>query len=386
MSLEFDGANNKISNSSGASYGVALPAPNYRQPQPLIINGDMAVAQRGTSETGITSSNYYTVDRWRIGATSAGTWTQSQDTDVPSGQGFAISLKMDCTTANASLSAGSFLYFQQKIEGQNLQYLKKGTANAEKLTLAFWVKATKTGTNIVELRDMDNSRSISKSYTISSADTWEKKTITFAGDTTGAFNNDNGESFRFLFCLVAGTDFTSGTLNTSWGSRVNVNTAVGQVNHADSDSNEWYVTGIQLEVGEFNSTTLPPFQHESFGENLQRCQRYYQKSFDIGTAPAQNVGIQTGELSFPSTKGASTASTLSQKYNFPVRMRASPAMTGYNSAASNAEVRDVTASADCSSTAFASNKETGFYVTCTSSGTTSVGNYLSLHFTAAAEL
>jgi hypothetical protein len=386
MSLEFDGANNKISNSSGASYGVALPAPNYRQPQPLIINGDMAVAQRGTSETGITSSNYYTVDRWRIGATSAGTWTQSQDTDVPSGQGFAISLKMDCTTANASLSAGSFLYFQQKIEGQNLQYLKKGTANAEKLTLAFWVKATKTGTNIVELRDMDNSRSISKSYTISSADTWEKKTITFAGDTTGAFNNDNGESFRFLFCLVAGTDFTSGTLNTSWGSRVNVNTAVGQVNHADSDSNEWYVTGIQLEVGEFNSTTLPPFQHESFGENLQRCQRYYQKSFDIGTAPAQNVGIQTGDLSFPSTKGASAATTLSQKYNFPVRMRASPAMTGYNSAASNAEVRDVTASADCSSTAFASNKETGFYVTCTSSGTTGVGNYLSLHFTAAAEL
>jgi|TARA_R100000093_G_C1933123_1_gene69449 hypothetical protein len=386
MSLEFDGANNKISNSSGASYGVALPAPNYRQPQPLIINGDMAVAQRATSTASITTTGYQTVDRYQTQIGSLGTWTQSQATDVPTGSGFATSLKMDCTTADASPAASDYLYLEQIFEGQNLQLLKKGTADAEKITVSFWVKSVLTGTYCVSMKDNDNNRAIAGSYTISDASTWEKKIITFAGDTTGAFGNDNGASLTLHFWLAAGSDYTSGSLGTSWATTVWANMAVGQVNLANSTSNDFWITGVQMEVGEFTSSTIPPFQHESYGENLQRCQRYYQKSFDIGTAPAQNVGIQTGELSFPSTKGASASTTLSQKYNFPVRMRASPAMTGYNSAASNAEVRDVTASADCSSTAFASNKETGFYVTCTSSGTTSVGNYLSLHFTAAAEL
>ena len=355
--------------------------------KPLIINGDMAVAQRSTSVASITGSGYHTIDRYRTGISGTlGTWTQSQSTDVPTGKGFANSLKMDCTTADASPSAGDRLALRYNFEGQDLQLLKKGTADAEKITLAFWIKSSKTGVHIVNIVDQDNTRNISKSYTVSSADTWEQVVLNFDGDTTGALGDDNGQSLYVDFYFGAGTNYTSGTLATSWEAVNNVDIAVGQVNLADSDSNDFYITGIQLEVGEYTSSTIPPFQHESFGDNLARCQRYYQKSFDIGTAPAQNVGIQTGELSFPSTKGASTGSTLSQKYNFPVRMRASPAMTGYNSAASNAEVRDVTASADCSSTAFASNKETGFYVTCTSSGTTSVGNYLSLHFTAAAEL
>ena len=355
--------------------------------QALIINGNCAISQRSTSVASITGSGYHTIDRYRTGFSGTlGTWTQSQSTDVPTGKGFANSLKMDCTTADASPSVGDRLSIRYNFEGQDLQLLKKGTADAEKITLAFWIKSSKTGVHIVNIVDQDNTRNISKSYTVSSADTWEQVVLNFDGDTTGALGDDNGQSLYIDFYFGAGTNYTSGTLATSWEAVNNVDVAVGQVNLADSDSNDFLFTGVQLEVGEYTSATLPPFQHESFGDNLARCQRYYQKSFDIGTAPAQNVGIQTGDLSFPSTKGASTASTLSQKYNFPVRMRASPAMTGYNSAASNAEVRDVTASADCSSTAFASNKETGFYVSCTSSGTTSVGNYLSLHFTAAAEL
>jgi len=283
----------------------------------IIINGDMSIAQRGTSVSGITNSSYNTVDRMRIGATSAGTWTQSQETDVPTGQGFAKSLKMDCTTANGSLSSNSVLYFQQKIEGQNLQYLKKGTSSAESLTLSFWVKATKTGTNIVELRDMDNSRSISKSYSISSTNTWEKKTLTFAGDTTGTLNNDNGESFRLLFCLAAGTDFTSGTLNTSWGSRVSANTAVGQVNHADSTSNEWYITGVQLEAG----TTASDFEFLPVDVNLQRCQRYYH-------LVASGSGVNINFISY------NTASYTTSRVFLPTTMRANPTLdittgTGY---------------------------------------------------------
>jgi hypothetical protein len=157
---------------------------NFRN---IIINGDMSIAQRSTSVAGITGQGYNTIDRFETHASSLGTWTQSQSTDVPTGQGFATSLKMDCTTADASPSAGDFLYVRQKVEGQNLQYLKKGTANALSTTLSFWVRSNKTGTYIAELYDIDNNRTISNSYTILSADTWEKKTLTYAGDTTGAF-------------------------------------------------------------------------------------------------------------------------------------------------------------------------------------------------------
>ena len=243
--------------------------PNFRN---IIINGDMSIAQRATSKTGITTSTYNTIDRLFTGASSAGTWTQSQSTDVPTGQGFATSAKMDCTTANTSLGSSARLQITQKVEGQNLQYLKKGTSSAESTTLSFWVKSNKTGTYICELLDADNSnRHINKSYTISSANTWEKKTITYDGDTTGAFDNDNGDSLSLNFWLVAGSTFSSGTLQTSWGANTSANRAVGQVNLADSTSNEWYVTGIQLEAGSVASD----FEFLPHDVNLRRCQRYY---------------------------------------------------------------------------------------------------------------
>jgi hypothetical protein len=237
----------------------------------IIINGGMDLAQRGTSTASVTSSGYYACDRWRAGMDTAGTWTISQDTDVPSSQGFQKSTKVDCTTANGSLSAGSLFYIQQLFEGQNLQYLKKGTSSAESLTLSFWVKSVKTGTYICELKD-DNNRTISKSYTISSANTWEKKTITFPGDTTGTIDNDNTSGLEVSWWLVAGTDFSSGTLQTDWVSITNANRAVGQVNLADSTSNEWYITGVQLEAGQ----TASEFEFLPYDVNLQRCERYYQ--------------------------------------------------------------------------------------------------------------
>jgi hypothetical protein len=247
----------------------------------LIINGDMRIAQRGTSSTGITSTfSYHTVDRWFTqGTSSFGTFTQTQDTDVPSGQGFANSLKMQCTTANASLSAGSYLRLEQRIEGQNLQHLKYGTSNAESLTLSFWVKSNKTGTYVCWLYQDSTVRGVSASYTISSSDTWEKKTITFSGDTSASSNivNDNSSELRILFQLVAGTDWSSGTLQTSWGNFVSANSAVGQVNLADSTSNYINITGVQLEVG----TEATPFEHRPYDMELQRCQRYY----EVATVP-----------------------------------------------------------------------------------------------------
>ena len=268
----------------------------------IIINGDMSIAQRSTSAASIGSGNYYTCDRWRSGST-IGLFTQSQSTDVPTGQGFATSLKMDCTTAEASIGASSdTITLTQRVEGQNLQYLKKGTASAISLTASFWVKSTKTGTFIVELFDNDNSRQISAAYTVNVTDTWEKKTVTFAGDTTGAFDNDNARSLDINFWLGAGTDYTSGTLNTSWNSNTNANRAVGQVNIADSTSNDWYITGVQLEAG----TTASDFEFLPVDVNLQRCQRYFQQI----TGGTMAVCWSTSGINFGQA--------------FPVKMRAAP--------------------------------------------------------------
>jgi len=247
---------------------------------PIIINGDMSVAQRGTSATGKTGDGYYTIDRYQFAISSLGTWTFTQSTTVPTGQGFGYSQKADCTTADGSPSAGDRIFYRQSIEGQNLQLLKKGTSSAEKFTISFWVRSNKTGTYILELYDHDNSRHINKSYSISSADTWEKKIIVIDADTTGAFTNDNNLSLHLAWWLGAGSTYTSGTLQTSWGSQTNANRAVGQVNLADSTDNEWYITGVQLEVGEFDSNTMPSFPFESFENNLRKCQRYYEMISD----------------------------------------------------------------------------------------------------------
>jgi len=281
---------------------------DYNQFRNIIINGDMSIAQRGTSATGLTGSGYNTCDRWRSQISSAGTWSQSQSTEVPSGQGFATSYKWDCTTADASLAAGDSIIFQQRVEAQFLQYLKKGTSNAESLTLSFWVRSNKTGTYIANLYD-ENNRNISKAYTISAADTWEKKTLTFAGDTSGAFGNDNAIGLYVQFFLAAGSNYTSGTLATSWESYTAANQAVGQVNLADSTSNEWFITGVQLEAG----TSASDFEFLPVDVNFTRCQRYYQVLAPGGVKYIPIVQYQAGFRSLAQT--------------FPTEMRTAPTFT-----------------------------------------------------------
>jgi len=267
--------------------------PSDRIVTPIIINGDMSVAQRSTSVTGVGDGDtgYHTLDRWRFseGGDNSTVFTMSQDTNVPTGQGFAKSLKMDVTTADGSPGSSDAIFLQQRFEGQNLQLLKKGTSSAEKITVSFWVSSSKTGTYILELQDSDNTRNCSQSYTISSADTWEKKVVVFPADTTGAIDNDNANSFEVNWWLLAGTDFTSGTLATSFASRTNANRAVGQVNVGDSTSNNFYMTGCQLEVGEFDSTSIPSFPFESQENNLRKCMRYYENFTASGSHKASTV-------------------------------------------------------------------------------------------------
>jgi len=237
----------------------------------LIINGDMRIAQRATSATGLTSSGYYTVDRYNLGYTASGSVDITQSTDVPTGQGFANSVKIDVASSTTPTGTQA-CNFQQKFEGQNLQHLKKGTSSAESLTVSFWVKSNKTGIYYIEFYDADNTRSISQAYTINVADTWEKKTLTFVGDTSGAFDNDNNLSLTLFFFLSAGPDFSSGTHNSSWGSATTANRLDSdQVNFLDSTSNYINITGVQLEVGD----TATPFEHRPYDMELARCQRYY---------------------------------------------------------------------------------------------------------------
>ena len=279
----------------------------------LLINGSQSVWQRSTSVTGITSESYNTADRWITGISGLGTWTQSRSTDVPSAQGFGYSLKMDCTTADASPAAGDYLQIQQRLEGQDLTRLLKGTSSSKKVTLSFWVKSNKTGTYICELYDNDNSRAISKSYTISSGSTWEKKEITFDGDTSGVFDNDNALSLFVNFYLGAGSNYTSGSLATSWGSVTTANRAVGQVNLADSTSNEWYLTGCQLEVG----SKASDFEFEPYEATLRKCHRYFNNVGNITITTAASLdqdgglGTNMGYIQIP----------------FPTEMRANPSIS-----------------------------------------------------------
>ena len=283
----------------------------------LIINGAMNVAQRGTSTTGVNSNTYASLDRFK-NLINEGTFTVSQSSEAPAG--FSNSYKLDCTTADTSLAAAGRVTLDTYLEGQDLQQIQKGLSTAKQVTLSFWVKSSVTGTYIVELFDIDNSRHISKSYSISSADTWEKKEILIDADTTGAFGDDNGASLQIRWWLAAGSNYTSGTLATTWQAQDNTDRAVGlSVNIADSTSNDWYITGVQLEVG----STATEFEHRSYGEELQLCKRYYQKYIFADNIPVVNVVNWDG-------------SNVYGTFPFDVEMRAVP--TPDNSAASTFDV------------------------------------------------
>ena len=276
----------------------------------IIINGAMKVSQRGTSFTSQTADHYF-IDRFKLGATSLGTWTTSQSTDSPNG--FAYSAKIECTTADASPASTDLLYFYSRLEGQDLQQLKFGTSDAESVSISFYVKCSKTGVFTVNWRNQDAGRSIGSDVTISSADTWEYKTITFVGDTSGAFNNDNGWSANLEFILNAGTNYTSGNTLTSYASHSNTNgTRSGGTTLAlGANTGETIqFTGVQLEVG----SQATPFEHRSFGEELALCQRYYyrvQGSAEANIATGNAWDARSADYTIPLPTRMRAAYTLS---------------------------------------------------------------------------
>ena len=237
----------------------------------MVINGGMVCSQRGSSFANIT--NAYCLDRYKFRNNNGvtGTFTVSQSTDTP--DEFGNSLKVAVGTADAAIASGEQFYLGTKLEGQDLQRLAKGTSGAKKSVLSFYVKTNKTGQYSVLLYDNDNTRMFSTSYTVSNAN-WNRYTIDVPADTTGAYGNDNGSSLEIYWYLGLGSDKQSGSFQTTWTAYTAANTGPGQVNFADSTSNEFYITGIQYEVNESGVAT--DFEHpRSFGDELARCQRYY---------------------------------------------------------------------------------------------------------------
>ncbi len=238
----------------------------------LLDNGDMQVFQRATSATN-PGGGYDTVDRWRSSQNSSGlgNYNAEKSTDTPVGFGSSYKLtKSGATTQNSGNSA----YLQQYIEGQNIQHLEYGTANAKKLTASFHVKSSVTGTYGVTLNDGMNTKSNVQTFTISSANTWEYKTVTFNGDTATALDNDNTAELVFGIVLAAGSTYQTSTTN-SWLSAANPSalSTSSQTQWVQTDGATFFMTGIQLEVGD----AATDFEHRSFAEELTLCQRYFEK-------------------------------------------------------------------------------------------------------------
>jgi len=284
-----------------------LPTDGSLSGRNVIVNGGMSISQRGTSFASV--GNVYTLDRFEFYKQNSGaafTISQSSVTDLA---GFANALKVDCTTADTSLASNEQAYISYKAEGQDLQRFQKGHATALGFTLSFYVKTNKTGLYTVTMFDRDNSRKVNGSYTVADAN-WNRYTISFPADTTGKFNDDNASSLEMFFNLYAGSDTNTGTLSTTWAASADAGSTTGQVNFADSTSNDWEITGIQLESGPQST----PFEHESASTTLLKCQRYYYKEAYNTTGPYATLyhsGHKFVHLFHPTTMRATPTSTVS---------------------------------------------------------------------------
>ena len=279
----------------------------------IIINGAMNVAQRGTQS--LSSDAYTACDRFSYDMTGSYAATYNTTQDSSGTDGFSNSLKFDVTTADtpATDEFGRILY---KIEAQDLQHLKYGTSSAQSITLSFWVKSNKTATYAISIYVSDGTRIIGSTYTISSADTWEYKTVTFAGDTAGTIDNNNDIGMQFSFALDSGSNWTSAD-NSSWGAYSAGKIAYGHTATVGRSTSDYFqITGVQLEVG----SVATPFEHRSFGEELALCQRYCHRINSNGSDD-----IQLGTGFYNTTTACRIMMTL------PTIMRAIPAITTLDS-------------------------------------------------------
>jgi hypothetical protein len=279
----------------------------------MVINGGMTVAQRGTSATNTTGGGLKTIDRMRY--TRSGfvpSLNHSQSTDAP--DGFSYSYKVEVATADTIGTSTEYSVIDYNIEAQDLQHLKYGSASAKAVTLSFWVKSNVTGTYAVGINQHDSSRDISSTYTVNASGAWEYKTVTFLGDVSGTINNDNGIGLNIEWPMSTGSNFTGGS-NDVWGTADANRWAGHAVSVFETNSNYWQITGVCLNVGD----SAIDFPHESYGDTLAKCQRYYEQSYTSLTG-------SDGKFSAV----ASTGSNYLQGPTFRVTKRTQPTMLAHD--------------------------------------------------------
>jgi len=271
----------------------------------LMINSAMTVFQRGglSGQSG-TTSVYGGVDRWQLELRNVGTYSFSQGSTRP--DGFNNSMYVQCTTADSSLDANSYGHLTYKFEGQDLAVFKKGTSGALPFALSFWTRSSKTGTYVVRMRDNTNARYISKNYTISTANTWEYKTIVIPADTTGAFSQGTASALSVYFWFSAGTDYTSGSAESAWGQAASSTLAPGQVNLSDTANAIMFWTGVKLEA----ASACTAYEHPDHQTELLKCQRYYYK-------------MDPNQYLYGGDYGGNSITVM----HHPVQMRATPTVT-----------------------------------------------------------
>jgi hypothetical protein len=293
-----------------------------------IINGAMVIDQRNAGAS-VTPANFaYLTDRWQFRASQGSKFTAEQTiSGVAAPTGFTDYLGMTSTSAY-SVGSGEQFGVRQFIEGFNISDLGWGTASAKSVTLSFWVRSSLTGTHSGALGNNGDGRAYPFSYTISVANTWEQKSVTIAGDTSGTWLTNNGIGIKVSFNLGAGSSMLASAGAWTTGEIVG---ATGSVSVVGTSGATFYITGVQLEVG----TQATSFEYRQYQQELALCQRYFEKSYPIETAPAENIA--TGE-SFKN--GIWTASEIYvTKINFVCTKRATPTITYYRPTQSSTDGR-----------------------------------------------
>tara|TARA_R110002096_G_scaffold18505_2_gene62976 strand:- start:1049 stop:2143 length:1095 start_codon:yes stop_codon:yes gene_type:complete len=285
---------------------IAMPNAGTLGNRNKIINGGMRISVRGSGAATLTET--YPVDRFEQAFSTDGAVSfQKEATDVPTG--FDYSIKGTVTTADGTVGASQGWTIGQKIEGNNVTDLQFGTANAKSVTVSFWVKSSVAGVYCVTLRNGADDRAFVSEYTISSANTWEYKTITVAGDTAGTWSKLNGTGLDVIFCLAGGSS-KQGTAG-SWGAFADCTSNQTQI--LETLNATWLLAGVQLEAG----TNATPFEHRNHGDELARCQRYFSWS-DDGSGGCYEIGA------------AITSQRVAGPVKFMVPMRAAPTVIVYS--------------------------------------------------------
>ena len=318
MTMILDGTNGATFNDGSLQAAAASPFSLKNR----IINGAMVIDQRNAGASVTADGNaVFPVDRWKIEDATDGVFTGQQVSDAPVGASY--SLKVTITTADASLGATQYASCYQLIEGYNTADLAWGTANAQTVTLSFWVKSSLTGTFGGSVTNSGWGSTYPFTYTISAANTWEYKTVTIAGSTSGTWLTTNGLGIGLFFGLGVGADY-SGTAG-AWTTGVKIS-ATGATSVVGTNGATFYITGVQLE----RNTTATPFEWLPYSTELALCQRYYYKTFGQEVAPVNGAAYTNG-IGVPAIGTAYTTSSVRNQVVFPQPMRTTPTVTYFNS-------------------------------------------------------